>query len=123
MPPAVRCDLVTGIGNPANDPRIRLGDPPETEKGDRRGVLIEKGEDRVQPDVDTRRVRRPIPSRYHSLERVDLEVLLHVDREDVRMRSGVGSKHRIEWGSGRPGGHSQLACHRTRPPRAWVPLA
>ena len=83
MPPAVRRDLVAGRGNAPDDSRVALSDPPEREERARDAALREQIEHDVHAFRHAARHLRPRLARDDGIERADLEVLFHVDGEEV----------------------------------------
>src|SRR5687768_6284497 len=84
MVPAVAGDLMAGHGRPADQGRMALGDPAQSEEGRLDPGLGEQVEHRfgVAPDALLQPV--PLVAADHFLEGADLEPVLDVDGEGVQ---------------------------------------
>src|SRR6185295_11867793 len=83
MPPAVRRDLVAGGRNPFDQLRMSFGHPAEHEASCRGMMASEKVEQAVRARFDARRMLIPGGAGNDVVEGADLEMLLHVDREEM----------------------------------------
>jgi hypothetical protein len=96
MPVAVRAELVAGAGDPRHQVAVPLGHPAEDEERAGDAVLGEQIEQTVGVAHDPRFHAGPLIARHHLGEGVDVEVVLHVDREEVDRAPAVGGQGQRE---------------------------
>jgi hypothetical protein len=84
---------VSGLGDALHERGLPRGEPPEGEERSRRAVSLEKVEESINARANARGMARPAVAGNRALECADLEMLLDVDREDVR--HGRRRRHRV----------------------------